>query len=138
MIPLVDVSTATEFDVGELLRGIVLSDQEMASYVGSRMYPNALPDATSYEPESPDLPAIFYSYVTATRNDAGVVWPRWQLTCTANTQAELQKVCGALLRALNRYKGGRIRYVSVESVSIEYDNETKKPYAPITVKVEFF
>ena len=135
---MVDMSAVTEFDVGELLRGIILSDQEMASYVGSRMYPNALPDATSYEPESPDLPAIFYSYVTATRNDAGVVWPRWQLTCTANTQAELQKVCGALLRALNRHKGGRIRYVSVESVSIEYDNETKKPYAPITVNVEYF
>ena len=134
-----EYDNATMFDVGEMLREIIVNDDEMASKVGSRVYPNALPDKTSYKSNSPDLPAMFYTYVSHTMDDAsGTVWVRWQITVTANTQASLQEVCGALVRKLKGYRSGRIRYISVESASTDIDPDTKKPYAPIVFKVEFF
>jgi len=134
-----DINTATQFDVGELLRGIIISDANMASKVGSRVYPGELPDTTSYEPDSADLPAIHYSLVDDSEHyRVPISRSTWQLTVITNTQAELQSTCGALKELFNRYKSGRIRYIAYVNSSTEWDTETKTPYAPMTFRVTLY
>ena len=134
-----DMATATQFDVGELLRGIVISDAKMASKVGLRVYPGELPDTTSYKPNSSDLPAIHYSLISDLESDeAPISRSSWQFTVVTNTQAELQSTCGALKELLNRYKNDRIRYVEYVNSSYEWDTETKTPNAQMTFRVTFY
>lgn len=134
-----DMATATQFDVGELLRSIIISDAKMASKVGSRVYPGELPDTTSYEPNSPDLPAIHYSLVDDIEADAAPISrSSWQLTVVASTQSELQSTCGALKELLHRYKKDRIRYIEYVNSSTEWDTEDKTPYSPMTFRVTFY
>lgn len=134
-----DMATATQFDVGELLRGIIISDAKMASKVGLRVYPGELPDTTSYKPNSSDLPAIHYSLISDLESDeAPISRSSWQFTVVTNTQAELQSTCGALKELLNRYKNDRIRYVEYVNSSCEWDTETKTPYSPMTFRVTFY
>lgn len=136
---MVDMTTATQFDVGELLREIIVSDAKMAFKVGSRVYPGELPDTTSYAPNSPDLPAIHYSLVSDIESDeAPISRSNWQLTVVAGTQADLQSTCGALKGLLNRYKRGRIRYIEYVNSSTDWDPEVKTPYSPMTFKVTFY
>lgn len=134
-----DMATATQFDVGELLRSVIISDSKMASKVGSRVYPGELPDTTSYAPNSSDLPAIHYSLVSDIESDeAPISRSNWQLTVVAGTQADLQSTCGALKDLLNRYKQDRIRYVEYVNSSTDWDPEVKTPYSPMTFKVTFY
>lgn len=134
-----DMATATQFDVGELLREIIISDAKMASKVGLRVYPGELPDTTSYKPNSSDLPAIHYSLISDLESDeAPISRSSWQFTVVTNTQAELQSTCGALKELLNKYKNDRIRYVEYVNSSYEWDTETKTPYSPMTFRVTFY
>lgn len=134
-----DMATATQFDVGELLRGIIISDAKMASKVGLHVYPGELPDTTSYKPNSSDLPAIHYSLISDLESDeAPISRSSWQFTVVTNTQAELQSTCGALKELLNRYKNDRIRYVEYVNSSHEWDTETKTLYSPMTFRVTFY
>lgn len=134
-----EMGTATQFDIGELLRSIIISDSKMASKVGSRVYPGELPDTTSYAPNSPDLPAIWYSMVDDVESDvAPISRSDWQLTVVAGTQADLQSTCGELKNLLNRYKQDRIRYVEYVNSSTDWDPEVKAPYSPMTFRVTFY
>lgn len=134
-----DMATATQFDIGELLREVIVSDAKMASKVGSRVYPGELPDTTSYSPNSSDLPAIHYSLVDDVESDeAPISRSDWQFTVVAGTQSELQSTCGALKALLNRYKHDRIRYVEYVNSSTDWDPEVKTPYSPMTFKVTFY
>lgn len=133
------MADVSQFDTGQMLREIILGSQDMASKVGSRVYPCELPDSTSYEPNSADFPAIFYSYVDDYESSSVPVSSiSWQFTVVANKQSELQEVCGMLKNLFNRYKSGRIRYVQYVSSSEDIDPDTKKYYSPMTFRVKFF
>lgn len=128
-----------QFYVGQMLRQIIINDDNMMNLVGSRVYPNELPDTTSYEPNSADFPAIKYQFVDDSEDDeSGMSLSTWQLTVVAGSQASLQEVCSALKNLLNRYKNKSIRYISYVSGSYEIDPETKTPYAPLTFRVKYF
>jgi|GEM_PF-4287139 len=134
-----DISTADLFDIGELLREIIISDTSMISKVGSRVYPGELPDDTSYGEESVDLPAIHYSLIDGNEvSNASISTSSWQFTVVTRTQNELQSTCNALKSLLNRYKNGRFRYIEFVNSSTEWDTETKTPYAPMTFRVKFY
>lgn len=128
-----------QFYIGQMLRQIIINDENLASKVGSRVYPNELPDSTSYKPNSGDLPAIKYQFIDDMENDeSGMSLSTWQLTVVAGNQSTLQEICSTLKKLLNRYKNKSIRYISYQSSSYEIDPDTKTPYAPLTFRVKYF
>lgn len=122
--------------IASQIREIILANPAMYELVGTRVYPLHLPDKTSYAVDSPDLPAIHYGQVSH------VAWDvidysnyQYQFTVTANNYDQLKTVSDALIRCLHRYKSGNIRYIGFVNSTDEWDNDTLKPYSPMTFKI---
>lgn len=122
--------------ISSQIREIIIANPDMAELVGTRVYPLHLPDKTSYAADSDDLPAIHYGLVSS------VAWDfidysniQYQFTVTANNFDQLEAVTSALVRCLHRYKDGNIRYIGFVNSTQEWDNDTLKPYSPMTFKI---
>lgn len=126
-------------DTSSELVSLIKSDPTMASLVGSRIYPMALPTGTSYEPGSPDLPAIHYGLVSdPTSDEIPLSIEQYQFTVTANEYKEMRQVVDALRRTLHRYKGGIFKYIQYINSTEEWDGDTRVYYNPVTIQCKVF
>lgn len=111
----------------EGLRTFMLADATIAGLVGTRVYPNILP-------QSPTVPAISYQFISGTDDvttdgPSGLANPTIQIDCWATTYAAMDGLFQAVRKRINGYSGlaGTIAVHGVFLVRKRdlYDNDTK-------------
>lgn len=85
------------------LRSFLLADGTIAGLIGTRLYPNLLP-------QSPTFPAMTFGWVSGNRfhhldGAAGIAGPRVQFDCWALTYLEAEALFEALRLALDGFRG---------------------------------
>lgn len=101
------------------------ADAPLAALVGTRLYPNVLPQRNL------TLPAIVWQRIATTRvnslsGPSGLATPRFQFTCWAATYAAAQAVAEALRTALDGYTGAAGAY-TVSDAILEDEGDMYEP-----------
>jgi len=105
--------------IGEALFDKVTSDSDVTALIGTRMYPNVIPqDAT--------LPALAYQQISRPGSMAhdgapGYAWPRYQITAQAQTYDEVDDLTNKVRIALDGSSGlwGGAGGVTVEGAFVK-------------------
>lgn len=90
-------------DLEQALYSILSADGTVSGLVGTRIYPNVIPQDVS-------LPAIAYQRISAMRvfshgGPSCLARPRFQITCLATSYSSAKAVANAVRGALNGYVG---------------------------------
>jgi len=126
-------------DVSEELVKILENDSEITALVGDRIYPQHLPENTSYKDDSPDLPAIHYGSLSDPESDPiPLRIEQWQFTVTARNYLEMRSVVKAFRKCMHRYKGGMFKYIGYTGGTDSWDSDNKRPYNPMTIQCTVF
>jgi hypothetical protein len=103
----------------------------LTALVANRIYPLVMPQGTT-------LPAVTFSKVSGPRvhamqQDAGLAYPRFQVSCWGATYKQAKEVAGQVRAALQDFKGtmGGPGGVVVSGVFIQDENDLYEPNTQI-------
>ena len=120
--------------IEQALKTYLLSYAELTALVGTRIFPNTLPEGTAY-------PAVSFFMVSGGRDhQTPIAYPTYQLDIWAQSKSAILSVADALRHALQRYKG-IMSGIEVEQISIEgerdldYEPDTKLFHRMIEIQI---
>lgn len=107
--------------IGGQLAYLLKTDATVAGLIGTRVYPNIVPQRSSF-------PVVVYNQVTGGRTsvmttDTGTVNSTWQLDVYAQTYAAARELASAVRKRIQRYRGWTPVQVRADTV-LERDGDT--------------
>ncbi|MEW5921568.1 MAG: DUF3168 domain-containing protein [Bacillota bacterium] len=117
--------------IEEALYAYLSSHVGLTALVGSRIYPLVMPQGTT-------LPAVTFSKVSGPRvhamqHDAGLAYPRFQVSCWGSTYKQAKEVAAQVRAALQDFKGtmGGPGGAEVSGVFLEDETDLYEPNTQI-------
>ena len=113
--------------IEEALYAYLSSHAGLTALVSTRIYPLVMP-------QNATLPAVTFSKISGPRahamqQDAGLAYPRFQVSCWGGTYKQAKEVAGQVRAALQDYTGtmGGAGGVVVSGVFLEDENDLYEP-----------